>query len=423
MSSKVYTTTALIIGIVIVLNMVSQQYHARFDLTEDREFTLSQATETLVADLEEPVTVKAYFSADLPPHIRKTREDFQNLLIEYASLSGGQVIFEFINPNESESIEQEAVEQGIRPVLLDIREKDQMRQQKAFLGATVELGEQKEVIPFIQPGAAMEYALTTAIKKISVREKPAVGFITGHGEPTLAEMSEVVADLNILYSTTEVLLTDTTDIPANLRTLALIRPMDSIPASHFTKLDAFLARGGNLLIAINRVNGDFRSFYGTAVNTGLELWLKKKGVEVADNFVADAQCGSFTMPRQLGAFTIQAHVSFPYVPIVSTFSQHPAVAGLESVLFEFPSEIKFSSADSAFKFTPLAFSSELSATFPAPQFFDVNKEWQESDFDRKHVPVAAALEGKLAGNNTKIVIVSDGDFPVNGPPQQQRRLQ
>jgi gliding-associated putative ABC transporter substrate-binding component GldG len=423
MKSKLYTSALLLVGIVIILNLLADEFHLRLDLTEDKQYTLSSATKQIIDNLEEPVTIKAYFSKDLPPHIAKTRSDFQDLLIEYANRSDEQIIYEFVNPNEKESIEQEATQNGIRPVLINVREKDQVKQQKAFLGAVVHLGDKKEVIPFIQPGAAMEYALSTAIKKISVENKPKVGFISGHGEASIGEMTEASEQLNILYQTIDVPLNDTTDIPEDIKTLALIRPMDSIPSSHLQKLDKFLAGGGKLMIAINRVQGDFRSLYGMPMRTGLEKWLKEKGVEVADNFLIDAQCGSVSVPQQFGGFTLQANISFPYIPVVGTFANHPISSGLESVMFEFASELKLA-PDSSKKITALAFTSEKSAALPAPQFFDINKEWTESDFTNQHIPVAAAIEGPLSGSQiSRMVVISDGDFPVNGPPQQQRRVQ
>lgn len=423
MKAKVYTTTALIIGIIIVINLLATEFHLRLDLTEDRQYTLSKATKDILNDLEEPVTVKAYFSKNLPPNVLKTRQDFQDMLIEYSNIADGQVVYEFINPNEKDDYERETTENGIRPVLINVREKDQVQQQKAFLGATIQLGEKKEVIPFIQPGAAMEYALSSAIKKLALENKTALGFLSGHGEASLTEMIQTNEQLGIMYDTRDVKLTDSTGIPEDIKTLAIIRPTDSIPASHLKQLDSFLARGGRLLVAANGVRGDLRSLYGTAQHTGLELWLKNKGVEVANNFIVDAQCGSVSIPQQLGFFTLQADVSFPYIPVVSTFSDHAITAGLESVMFEFASEVRFT-GDSTKRFTPLAFSSELSNALNAPQYFDINKEWKEDDFNRKNIAVAAALEGEIEGNNTaKIVVIGDGDFPVNGMERQPRRLQ
>src|SRR5688572_2483310 len=397
MKANLLTTTILIAGIIVVINLLGNEYHIRWDLTEDKQYTLSNATRDILTTLEDPVTVKAYFSKDLPPHVGKTRQDFQDILVEYASLSDGQIQYEFIDPSSKESNEQDATQKGIQPVLINVRQKDQVKQQKAFLGATVQLGEKSEVIPFVQPGAAMEYSLSTAIKKIAIDEKPVIGLLQGHGEPQLTEMGQAIQQLNVLYDPIEISLTDSTAIPSHISTIALIRPMDSIPENHFRQLDSFLSRGGRLFIAINRVTADFRALNGTAVNTGLETWLKQKGIEVVDNFIVDAKCGSISVPQQFGGFTLQTNVSFPYVPVISSFSNHPIVSGLETVMLEFASEVKFNN-DSTINFMPLAFSSELSNALPAPQFLTLEKEWSESDFTRQNVIVAAAIEKKSETN-------------------------
>ena len=70
------------------------------------------------------------------------------------------------------------------------------------------------------------------------------------------------------------------------------------------------------------------------------------------------------------------------------------------------------------------FSSEKSASQPAPVFFDVQRQWAESDFTQQELPVAAVVEGRLAGSGrSRMVVIADGDFAINGPPQQARRLQ
>ncbi|MEM9390044.1 MAG: Gldg family protein, partial [Bacteroidota bacterium] len=74
-----YTSVILIIGILLLVNFISGDYFVRIDLTENKRFTLSQATEDILEDLLEPVTVKAYFSENLPPNIAQTRQDFQDL--------------------------------------------------------------------------------------------------------------------------------------------------------------------------------------------------------------------------------------------------------------------------------------------------------------------------------------------------------
>lgn len=418
MKQKLFTITLLVAGIVLIINFLSNELHVRLDLTDDRQYTLSKATRDILDNLEEPVTIKAYFSQDMPPHIQQTRNDFQDLLVEYNSRSSGMIAYEFINPNENEGAERLALENGIQPVMINVREKDQVKQQKAFLGATVSLGEKVDVIPFVQPGSAMEYALSTAIKRISVDSKPVVGFVTGHGEPSLPEIGQAMDLLSVLYTPQEVRL-DSADVPPGIRTLAMIRPLDSIPARQLQRLDDFLARGGRLLLALNRVNGDLQRSFGMAVSNGMEGWLAQKGLAVDDAFIIDAKCGAVTVQQQQGGFNFQTQVSFPYLPVVGRFADHPITKGLETVLLQFASPVNFI-GDTSRRFTPLIYTSERSGTQRAPFMFDINKQWTEQDFPERNIVMGGIVEDNRGG---KIVVYGDGDFLINGPREQARTLQ
>ena len=227
--------------------------------------------------------------------------------------------------------------------------------------------------------------------------------------------------LGVLYNTEEVPLTDTTNIADRFKTLVIIRPTDSIPPSHLQKLDGFLSNGGKLVVAINRVNGDLQNASGFAVTTGLETWLQQKGILVEDNFVVDAKCGSVNVVQQQGGFSFQSQISFPYLPVVGKFADHPISKGLESVLFEFVSTVSYM-GDTTKKFTPLAFTSEQSSALKAPQYFNIQKQWTQADLPLSNLVMAAAVEGKLVGNAlSKLVVIGDGDFAISGPQQRGQR--
>jgi len=413
----------IVVGITLVLNLISEQLYLRFDFTEDNQYTLSNATKDILKELTYPVTVTAYFSKDLPPDIERTRQDFRDLLIEYNNRSGGMVVYEFIDPGKDDKLEQEALQNGIQPVMINVREKDQMKQQKAFLGALIQLGEKKEVMPFIQPGTAMEYSLSTAIKKISIESKPSIGLLQGHGEPSIAELSQVNEGLSILFNFEPVTITDTTKIPGRIKTLVLIRPIDSIPIPVFREIDKFMENGGRVLVAMNRVDGDLRNSYGKVLNTGLEGWLRGKGIEVKPDFIVDASCGSVTVQQRQSNFTFSSNVSFPYLPVIKSFADHPITKGLEAAILQFPSSIEYF-GDSTKTFTPIATTSEKSGSYSAPLYFNIEKKWTENDFPLKHITVGAVLEGNFGSSElNKMVIISDGDFIVNGSGRQARQLQ
>ena len=414
-SAKISSTIILVVAIVLIINILSENYSFRLDLSEGKEYTLSKATKNILKNLDKPVTVTAYFSKDLPPNIGNISGNLKDMLIEYGSRSDGMVVYKFVNPNENDAAEKEAVQNGIQPIMINVREKDQVKQQKAYLGAIVSMGDDKEIIPFFRPGSAMEYALSTAIKKLSVVDKPSIALLQGHGEPSSSELTQVNSDLRVLYNVQELNLTDTTIIGEKVKTIALIRPKDTIPPTQLAILDKFLARGGNIFMAINRVDGNFTNAAGSPVSVGLDDWLRKRGITISDNFVVDAKCGAVNLQQQQGNFTMTTQVQFPYLPIIGKFADHPVTKGLESVSLQFASPISFS-GDTTIKYTAIAFSSEKSGSLQTPLYFNIQKQWTATDFPMSNLVVAAIFEGKLSGKtHSKIVLVSDGDFAIGNP--------
>jgi gliding motility-associatede transport system auxiliary component len=413
----------ILIGVIVLLNVLSDKFFIRLDFTEDNRYTLSEATKDILNNLDEPVTITAYFSEDLPPDIAKTRRDFKDLLIEYTNEADQMLVYEFIDPNSDEETERNAAMAGVQPVIINVREKDQVVQQKAFLGAVIQVGDEKEVIPFMQPGAAMEYALSSAIKKLSVLEKPKIGLLQGHGEPSIMDYQQVMAQLSVLYDVEEVTITDSTNDLHNYITIAIVRPTDTIPDSHLMQLDNYMNNGGKLFIAMNRVNGDLQNQSGNSVHTGLESWLTRKGIVVENNFVIDAQCASVGVQQQQGIFSYRTQVQFPYLPVITTFADHPISGGLETVILQFASTITYT-GDSTITFTPIAETGENSGTQSSPTYFNIQKQWTETDFPLSGLPVAGLFEGQIAGNNiSQMVVVGDGDFPVNGSGQNMQQQQ
>lgn len=413
----------VIAGVIVLINILSSSFFFRLDFTDDNRYTLSNATLNILEDLDEPVTVTAYFSEGLKPEIAKTKTDFEDLLIEYSNLSGGMVHYEFIDPNEDDEAAQKANEQGIQSVIINSREKDEMVQKMAYMGAVIQMGEHKDIIPFLQPGAAMEYALSSSIKKLSVVDKPLVGLLQGHGEPSMSSYAQMLASLTVMYDVEEVTLNDSMEVLDKYSTLVVVAPTDSFPFNHIQQLENYLAKGNNILFACNRVDGDLRTAMGSTVNTGLESWLQSKGLQIQPNFVVDATCANVNVPQRFGNMTVNAQVSFPYIPVVSSFPDHPITNGLEAVILQFASSMDFN-GDTAIQYTPLLKSSAKSGTLSSPLYFDVRKRWVEQDFPLKELTLGALLEGKLAGDRfSRLIVFADGNFPVNGEGREMMQLQ
>lgn len=405
----------LVLGVIVLLNIISNRFFFRLDFTEDNRYTLSKSTKNVLRNLQQPVTITAYFSKKLPPDHEIIRRDFKDMLIEYSSVAKNMLVYEFIDPAKDQKIEQEALQAGIIPKNIPSREKNEIKFQKGFMGAYIQMGEESEVIPVIESAVGMEYNLTTAIKKISILDKPLVGILQGHGEPPLQQLYDVVTALEILYKVETVTLTDSTSELDRYGTLAIVAPTDSFPNDDLEQLDAFMKRGGNLFVAINRVGTSDDRQNGKPVNTGLESWLSKIGIDVNNNYVVDAQCPTVTLQSQRGGYISIQPVQFFYIPIINNFMDHPVSSGLEQVMLEFASSINFA-GDSSVTYIPLAKTSEKSGTKSSYSIYDLaGRQWSESDFPISGLTVAAALEGNIAGSGySRMIVIGDGDFPLGG---------
>jgi len=408
----------LVLMAVLAVNIAADKFFFRIDLTGDKRYTLSQATRAIISNLDETVTVTAYFSADLPAEVARSKREFRDLLTEYRSVSHGQIEFVFVDPSASEDIEKEALDEGIYPVMINVRDKDQIKQQKAFLGAVVEMGTRKEVIPFVQPGMAVEYALSSAIRKMQSTKRPLVGLLQGHGEPSPYEMQQVLAEMSVVCNVVPVDMSAGAVIPDSITTLAIVAPTDSISNAEFAAIDSFMARGGRILACVERNRASLDQLFVAELNTGLEKWLADKNISVDSKIAIDNYCANVNVQQQQGMYRVNVQQQFPYVPFVGNFENHAITTGLEQVQLQFASPVVYT-GDSTAVFTALLFTSDKSATLNVPTNIDVQRQWTARDFPLAEIPLGGVLEGCIGGvPNSKMVVFGDGDFALNGDPRQ-----
>jgi gliding-associated putative ABC transporter substrate-binding component GldG len=414
MKNKLYISVVMVLVILLIVNLISQDLFFRLDFTENNQYTLSRATKNLLKNLNEPVTIKAYYSEDLPQEEINAKNEFKDLLVEYNRRSKGMVVYSFVNPNEKEEVGQEAEQAGISPRSVPTNLKDQFKIQKIYSGAVISIGERKEVLPVVPSGIFLEFTLSKAIKKLSIQNKPSVGLLQGHGEPSLQDIIQVYNELSVLYNVNPLTLSDTANIPENLKTIIIIQPKDTIPEKHFAQLNNFLSRGGKIFVAFSRANQQNVNVSSTTCN--LAAWIKRLGINIKDDVVYDKNCPMIQVSMQGGGYMI---VKLPYIPIATNFAKHPISSGLANVVFPFPSSIEYT-GDPLKKFTPIVLTSNESGTENLPVYINFERNW---DFSGKNIVLAATLEGKLVGESeSKMVIVSDGKFIINENPNQPQQM-
>ncbi len=427
----------LIAGSLIALTYTADQFLWQADLTENNRYTLAEASRDIAQTPDDPITVTAYVTANLPARFGRTKEQFQALLQEFRAASGGNVEFKTVNPNESEDKAQEAQRAGIRPVTIDVRERNKMTQKRAYLGAVFQYRDQKEVLSFIEPGSAVEYTIASTIQKLTQTETAVLGVLQGHDEPSLDAMSQVQDALKGRYDLQTVSGIDTTGVPPNVDVLLVARPQTSLSTSSALAIDQYLMRGGRVIFALNNAQANMRFGRGMPTQTGLESMLDSYGLSLRSDLVRDRNASSVRVQQQRGGFNVVNEIQYPYIPQITNFSDHSITEGLDRVLFRFVSSLDTTNVDASNRLTVLARSSKQSAGASLPADIKPQQEWTVADFSGGGLPVAGLLEGtftsafagvdtldveRAESPETKMIVFGDGDFIVNGTGQRKQRL-
>ncbi len=417
--------TLLILAILVVVNVISIRLFVRLDLTHQSVYTLSDASRNLVGTLDDRVTVKAYFTEDLPAPYNNNRRAVLDILNDYKAYAGGNLHFDFINP-EGEKGEEEAQQQGIAPVQVQVVKEDKFEIKRGYLGLVMLYEDRKEVLPVIQNLASLEYDISSALKRLTSRAKKKIGYSTGQQETELGALRQVQQALSQQYDLVPVDLTRMEPVPDDLAALFVISPAMRFSDTAKFKIDQHLMRGGKIAFLLNRVNANLQARFASTVELGLDDLLEQYGIRVNPDLIRDVQCANISVMQQQGGFTFQSQVPFPYIPIVSNFSENnPIVKDLQAVVLPFTSSVDTSlAAGRGLQVEVLLRSSKQSGRQTGFFMIDPFQRYTPADMAEQHVPLAALVHGSFKSffaekqpaspiaqsPETRILVFGDGDF-------------
>ncbi len=397
-----------------VLNLWSKELYKRFDLTDTKMFTLSDVTEEILQELEEPLTVKAFFTRDLPSPYNNVARYVEDQLAEMKANSNGNFIYEFRDPSDEEELKKEAESYRLEQVQVNELRKDKMEFKFVYLGMAFIYQDRQEVIAAIHPQnlGNLEYEILSKIKRITEEETQTIGFLGGHGEPQLSQdMRALDGELRKQYDLKQVNLTSRSTVPEDISLLCVIGPKEDIPEKDRFAIDQYIMRGGKVLFAINKVDADISQMRADRSKLRIDPWTQNYGFRLGDELVLDTRAPTLpfqVMGRSGAQYTL---VFYPFFPEIVNFNrENRAFKDLRQVRFYFPTAIDTSFAaelDSA-KATPLLFSSGYSATQPAP--YDINPmslQARQYQWDKANLPLGLLVEGKFKS------YWSDKDIPVD----------
>jgi len=264
MSKKYLSVSGLLIVLVLLLgiNALSAVLfkNIRLDLTENQLYTLSNGTKNILGELQEPVTLRLYFSEKLfssLPGVITYGNRVKDLLAEYVALSDGKLTLIVSDPEPFSELEDEAVKYGLQGVPVDASGN------QAYFGLVgLTAADEPESLPFLQPDkeASLEYEVTRLIYHLANPKQKVLGLLTALpmqgmlANPFMAQRTggQEWIMLNQLRQSFDltVLDKDVTKIPEEVDVLMLVHPK-GLSAESLFAIDQFVLNGGRLIAFVD----------------------------------------------------------------------------------------------------------------------------------------------------------------------------
>ncbi|MBL8698367.1 MAG: Gldg family protein [Alphaproteobacteria bacterium] len=335
----------------------------RADLTQEKLFTLSPGTRSVLAKIDEPVTLRLYVSDRLVreiPSYGVYAARVRELLEEYRAAANGKVRLQIIDPQPFSDDEDRAVAMGLQGVPVN-----QSGELVYFGLAGTSSADKDGTIPFLQPERErfLEYDLTKLIFDLVTTKKKTIGLLSSlplAGQfmgPRVPPQPWVIHDQLAQFFDVQRIERDATVIPETVSVLMLVHPKD-LPDPTLYAIDQFVLRGGRVIAFVDPHAEGEMSRPGPAAQTGqtssnIPRLLKSWGLELVEGKIA----GDRQAARRVNAGDAQRVRSVDYL---AWLTLRDAALAKSDVLLAEVQALNFASAgilkpipDSGLQVTPL----------------------------------------------------------------------
>jgi ABC-2 type transport system permease protein len=455
------------LGIMLSLSILSGKLFTRFDFTKEKRFTISPVSRRVMDSLPQTVNVTVYLQGDnFPGGMKRLQTSVKDMLADLQAYSHSKLQFEFADPLKGLSNDQQKqayedlAAKGIEAQNLSVKTDDGVSQKIIFPFALVVFGDKGIPVKLLQSQSNMnlspdeilnnsiqnlEYAFTSAIKKITSGGKQRIGFTEGHNELSDLQLNDAMRSLSDGYLVGRINLNSIPlDSLAKVSMLVIAKPDKAFNELEKFKLDQYIMRGGRVLWAIDQVSAELDSLRGhggeqLAFNKQLNLndQLFRYGVRINYDLIADMNCSP--IPVTTGNAGGQAQIQmlpWLYNPVYLPLSKHPIVKNLDGITSQFASTIDLLNTKNIEK-TILLTSSPYNKKMSTPHMLSLQaledepkpKDFQsapkitgvllEGNFisDFRNRPLPEGLTEKITilpqSKPTKMIVLSDGDILRN----------
>jgi ABC-2 type transport system permease protein len=451
---KVWLQFLTAVAAIILVAIVSSFLRFRYDLTEDKRFTLSGPTRNVLSHLKNDIYIQVYLDGEIPIPLKRLKRSVGEMLDEFRVASGRKIDYEFINPSgnkdsrQREAQYQTLIKKGLTPVNIQAGDNEGGSTQKIiFPGMILNYNGIEVPVNFLQNNQSvpyeqnilhsvegLEYDIIQTIATLSSDTINKVAFIEGQGEIPEIETADITYSLAKFFTIDRGVIGGKTGILDKYSAIIIAGPEKSFNESDKLVLDQYIMNGGKVLWLIDEVavNSDslvFGETVGLNRPLNLEDQLFRYGARINPAIVQDIECVPIRLMVMSGGKRQQVvNAPWVYYPLLKPSANHPITRNLNRVEGEFVNYIDTVGLNPAIRKKILLSTSEFSRIISPPLVISL-KEAEvapvEKDFNKPNLPVAVLLEGIFPSafkNRMVSNLTDDKNFRIRTESKETRMI-
>lgn len=391
--------------VLVLANVLVQHRVVRWDMTDDKRYSLSEQTKTILQQLTDNVDVTLYLQGDLNSGFTRLRQATEELVGEMGVYARVPVRLSI----------SEDVPQGQTPTVIHERtRKGQTAQTTVYPYASVSYKGKSSVVSLLRNNRGLsgeenlnlsvenlEFAFVEALRGLTLTKVEKIAFLEGHDELPEENVYDLSQALSRYYQIDRGTLGTETGVLDEYKVVIIADPQRPFSDEDKYILDQYLMQGGHLLWVLNgvRFSSDNLSAQGTTPVMPLDLnvtdMLFRYGVRVNSVLVQDMQC--LPVPVDVSADPENPNwqpMPWTYAPLLLTSQASPITRNLMQVSATMASSLDLVGGEDGLHKEILLATSSASRITKTPAEVDLSfSEDDAADYPYSYVPVAAVVEG------------------------------
>ena len=399
----------LILVALVLMNVLVHQLVCRWDMTDDKRYTISHPTKELLRSLDSPLAVTVLLEGELNAGFTRLQKAASELLSEFSIYTPERI--------DSRPLGASLV-QGLDPIVIHERtHKGKMAQTTVYPYAIVEYKGKKRLVNLLQNQRGLsgeenlnnsienlEYSMVEAIRGLAQTKVEKVVFLEGHGELEEHDVYDLTQLLAQYYQVDRGCLGNEAGVLDGYAAVIIADPQ--LPFSEEDKyiLDQYIMQGGRVLWVVNGVkfSSDFLASQGATPIVALDLdindMLFRYGVRIRHGLVQDLQC--LPVPVDVSTNPQQPNwqpMPWTYAPLLLTSQQSPITRNIAQLTATMASAVELVGGEDGIRKEVLLATSSASKLTAVPAQVNLSMGVDdEQSYQYAYIPVAVSLEGEFS---------------------------